>query len=183
MSLQTPVCLYGLRMALVVMAAAEFYRHTNLVTGAWVPMTTLLVVRPDLHQTLTRGAMRVAGTILGAGLAGLIAEHLHPSPWILAALVVFFAWWAYSVLNVNYALFTLNMTAYIVFLLAMAGQPAAEVVRHRALYTLLGGTLALVAYVDVFWRTRRRIRLLWGEEQEMAAQDRPDLQEGFSKAE
>ncbi len=169
MSLQTLVCLYSLRMALVVMAAAEFYRHTGYVTGAWIPMTTLLVVRADLHQTLTRGIMRVGGTILGAGLAGLIAEHLHPSPWILAASVVFFAWWAYSVLNVNYALFTLNLTAYIVFLLAMAGQPAAEVVEHRALFTLLGGTLALAAYVDVFWKTRRWIRRLWDEEEEMAA--------------
>lgn len=169
MSLQTPVCLYSLRMALVVMAAAEFYRHTNLITGAWVPMTTLLVVRADLYQTLTRGVMRVAGTILGAGLAGLIAEHLHPSSWILAALVVFFAWWAYSVLNVNYALFTLNLTAYIVFLLAMQGQSPKAVVEHRALYTLLGGTLALAAYMDVFWKTRRWLGAVWGEEEEMAA--------------
>ena len=158
LSLRTPVCVYGLRMALVITVATEFFRHTGELSGYWVPMTTLLVVRPDLVQTLTRGAMRVAGTIVGAGLAGLIAAHLHPSPAVLAALVVFFAWWSYSLLNVNYALFTLNLTAYIVFLLSLSGLPAATVVHRRAAYTALGGAFALLAYLDVFRKTRQWIR-------------------------
>ncbi len=169
LSLRTPVCRYALRMALVITVASEFYRHTNFVSGAWIPMTTLLVVRADLHQTLTRGVMRVAGTIVGAGLAGLVAAHLHPSPWALAGLTVFFAWWAFAVLNVNYALFTLNLTAYIVFLLGLAGLPPAAVVPRRALYTLLGGALGLAAYLDVFVRTRRWIRAMRGEEEEIKA--------------
>ncbi len=157
-SLRTPVCRYSLRMALVVMAATEIFRHTNFISGYWIPMTTLLVVRPDFFQTLTRGVLRVAGTLLGAGLAGLIVHWVHPSPTLLAALVVFFAWWAYSLLNVNYALFTLNLTAYIVFLLSLAGLPPAAVIHRRALFTLLGGAIALLAYIDVFRRTRTRIR-------------------------
>lgn len=158
-SLRTPVCRYSVRMALVVMVAAEFFRHTGSLSGYWVPMTTLLVVRADLFQTLTRGVMRVTGTLLGAGIAGLIAAHLHPSPAVLALLVVFFAWWAFAVLNVNYALYTLTLTAYIVFLLALSGLPPAAVVHRRAAYTLLGGAFALLAYVDVFSRTARSIRL------------------------
>ncbi|MGA7521151.1 MAG: FUSC family protein [Acidobacteriaceae bacterium] len=158
LSLRTPVCLYSLRMAVVVMVAAEVFRHLNYLSGYWIPMTTLLVVRADLVQTLTRGVMRVTGTLVGAGVAGLIATHLHPSPAVLAGLIVFFAWWAYSVLNVNYSLFTLNLTAYVVFLLALSGLPPAEVVHRRAAYTALGGVLALLAYVDVFRKTRIWIR-------------------------
>lgn len=158
LSLRTPVCLYGLRLALVVMAATEFYRHTGFLSGYWVPMTTLLVVRQDLHQTITRGAMRVAGTLLGAGIAGLIATHLHPTPLVLASLIVFFAWWAFALLNVNYALFTTCLTAYIVFLLSLSGLPPATVVHRRAAYTLLGGALALLAYFDLFARTGRWMR-------------------------
>jgi hypothetical protein len=165
LSLRTPVCLYGLRMAIVVMAATEYFRHENFLSGYWVPMTTLLVVRADVFQTATRGVMRVMGTIVGAGLAGLIAAHLRPSPVVLAVLVLF-AWWAYSLLNVNYALFTLSLTAYIVFLLALSGLPPAEVVHRRALYTLLGGTFGLLAYVDVFWKTRLWMR----SERELAAE-------------
>lgn len=157
-TLRTPACLYSLRMVLVVTAAAEFYRHTGYLSGYWVPMTTLLVVRPDPVQTLTRGLMRAGGTLLGAEVAGLIAAYLHPSPAILAALIVFFAWWAYSLLNVNYALFTVNLTAYIVFLLSLSGLPPATVVHRRAAYTLLGAGLALLAYLDVFRKTRLWIR-------------------------
>jgi len=157
-SLRTPVCRYSLRMALVVMAATEIFRHTNSISGYWIPMTTLLVVRPDFFQTLTRGVLRVTGTLVGAGVAGILVHELHPSPPVLAGLVVFFAWWAYSVLNVNYALFTLNLTAYIVFLLSLAGLPPAAVIHRRALFTLLGGSIGLLAYIDVFHRTRRRIR-------------------------
>lgn len=165
LSLQNPTCVYGLRIALVVMAAAEFYRHTGFLSGYWIPMTTLLVVRQDFYQTLTRGVLRVAGTLAGAGLAGLIAAHLRPSPVILAALIVFFAWWAFSVLQVNYALFTTFLTAYIVFLLSLSGLPPATVVHRRAAYTLLGGALGLLAYLDVFLRTGRRMR---EEKQRMA---------------
>lgn len=153
MRMETPVCLFGLRIAVVVTAAAEFYRHTNSLSGYWVPMTTLLVVRASPIQTLTRGVMRVGGTVLGAWVAGLIAAYLHPSPILLAALIVFFAWWAFAVLNVNYAFFTLNLTAYIVFLLSLSGYPPAAVVHRRAAYTLLGGVFALLAYFDVFRKT------------------------------
>jgi hypothetical protein len=59
---------------------------------------------------------------------------------------------------VNYALFTLNLTAYIVFLLSLSGLPAATVVHRRAAYTALGGAFALLAYLDVFRKTRRWIR-------------------------
>jgi uncharacterized membrane protein YccC len=136
MRMQTPVCLFSLRIALVVMAATEFYRHTNSLSGYWVPMTT----------------------VLGAWVAGLIAAYLHPTPVVLAVLIVFFAWWAFSVLHVNYALFTLALTAYIVFLLSLSGLPPATVVHRRAAYTLLGGAFALLAYFDVFRKTSFWIR-------------------------
>ncbi|MGC2620852.1 MAG: FUSC family protein, partial [Acidobacteriaceae bacterium] len=157
-SLRTPVCLYGLRMALVAMASTEVYRHLNFLSGYWIPMTTLLVVRPDFFQTLTRGVMRVTGTVLGGWLAGLLAAYLHPSPLALAGLVVFFAWWSFSLLKVNYSLYSMCLTAYIVFLLSLSGLPAATVVHRRAGYTLLGGAVALLAYADVFLKTGRWLR-------------------------
>lgn len=161
--MRTPVCVYGLRLALVVAGATEFYRHTSYLSGYWVPMTTLLVLRADFFQTLSRGAMRVGGTVLGAWLAGMIAAYLHPSPTVLAFLILFFAWWAFSLVDVNYAVFTLSLTAYIVFLLSLAGLPPATVVHRRAAYTLLGGAIALLAYLDIFRKTR-----LWIRAQELA---------------
>ena len=65
---------------------------------------------------------------------------------------------AHPLLNVNYALFATNLTAYVVFLLSLSGYPPAAVVHRRAAYTLLGGALALLAYLDVFRKTRLWIR-------------------------
>ena len=61
----------------------------------------------------------------------------------LAILVLLFAWLSYSLNNVNYALFTLVLTAYIVSLLALNALPGKQVAYHRAVSTMIGGGLAL----------------------------------------
>jgi hypothetical protein len=50
------------------------------------------------------------------------------------------------VLRVNYALFSVCITAYVVSLLSLAGLPGRLVAEHRVLNTLLGGSIALSAY-------------------------------------
>jgi hypothetical protein len=50
---------------------------------------------------------------------------------------------------VNYGLFTLCLTAYIVSLLALASLPGYQVARHRAISTVIGGGLALTVRLIV----------------------------------
>ncbi len=69
--------------------------------------------------------------------------HLQPGPPVLAVLALFFAWLAYSLNAVNYGLFTLCLTAYIVTLLGLASLPGSEVAYHRSISTIIGGALAL----------------------------------------
>ncbi len=138
---------YALQLALTLGLAAFCARRLDLPNGYWAPMTALLVLRTDFRETLTRGLARVIGTILGAGLATLLAASLRPGPLALAALIVVCAWLCYSVVTVNYGAFSICITAYIAFLLAFAGLPEGEVALHRVANTLLGGTLALLAAV------------------------------------
>ena len=152
-------CVYALRQAVAVGVAAEIYRRTGLQSGYWIPMTALLVLQRDFHQTVVRGMARLSGTLLGVGIGGAIAAFLRPSPVALSILVLLFAWLAIAVTNVNYALCVLNLTTYIVFLLALAGSPPADVVHRRALCTAVGGALALFAHLDILRRTNlRRLR-------------------------
>ncbi len=106
-------------------------------------MTALLVLRPGLSDTANRAIARTVGTLAGAMLASYALAHLRPSPPILAVLVLLFAWLSYSLNNVNYGLFTLCLTAYIVSLLALNALPGGEVAYHRAISTMIGGGLAL----------------------------------------
>ncbi len=64
-------------------------------------------------------------------------------------LTLLFAWLAYSLNNVNYGLFTLCLTAYIVCLLALNSLPGNEVAYHRAISTIIGGALALTVRLFV----------------------------------
>jgi uncharacterized membrane protein YccC len=134
---------YALRLAITLGVSTEIYRHFGFANGYWIPMTALLVLRPGLSDTANRAVARTVGTLVGAILASFALAHLAPSPPTLAVLILFFAWLAYSLNSVNYGLFTLCLTAYIVCLLALASIPGNLVAYHRAISTVIGGSLAL----------------------------------------
>ena len=118
-------------------------------------MTALLVLRPGLSDTVNRAIARTVGTLAGAMLASFSLAHLEPAPPTLVSLTLLFAWLSYSLNNVNYGLFTLCLTAYIVCLLALNSLPGKEVAYHRAVSTIIGGGLALTIRLFVI-RYRRR---------------------------
>ena len=134
---------YALRLAITLAVSTEIYRHFGFANGYWIPMTALLVLRPGLTDTVSRAIARTVGTLAGAMLASFALAHLSPAPPTLAVLTLLFAWLAYSLNNVNYGLFTLCLTAYIVCLLALNSLPGNEVAYHRAISTIIGGSLAL----------------------------------------
>lgn len=90
-------------------------------------------------------------------MLSVLVAHIAPSPLALAVLTVLFAWLSYATLNVNYALFAVFITGYIVFLLSLAQIPGAEIAHRRALCTAVGGAIALtVRLVVIRWRKMAR---------------------------
>jgi hypothetical protein len=134
---------YAIRLSVTLGVSTEIYRHFSFTNGYWIPMTALLVLRPGLSDTVNRAIARTVGTLAGAMLVSYALAHLQPSPPTLAILVLLFAWLSYSLNDVNYALFTLVLTAYIVSLLALNALPGKQVAYHRAVSTMIGGGLAL----------------------------------------
>ena len=146
---------YALRLAAVMAVSTEVYRRLNYASGYWIPMTALLVLRPGIVDTASRAIARVVGTLTGAVLASLLLAQVHPPNWLLATLVVVFTWLAWSTLNVNYALFSVALTSYIVVLLSLANIPGSTIAHRRAVCTALGGALALtvrLAALRLRWR-------------------------------
>jgi len=154
-----PVYRFGIRLAIVLAISAEVYRRWQIPNGYWIPMTALLVLKPAFNETVKRAMARIAGTLAGAVLTSYLVAHLQPTPPMLACLVVVFAFCSYSTLNVNYAMFTFFLTAYIVFLLALADMPGPVVAHRRAICTIAGGLLALVVHLDAVRRWRKRATL------------------------
>jgi uncharacterized membrane protein YgaE (UPF0421/DUF939 family) len=97
---------------------------------SFAPMTTVLLLKPDFHQTFVRGVARIVGTFAGA-VATLIVAALRSGPIAIGILIVVFAGLCYSLPYVNYAIYVVCVTSYIVFLLAFSGLPNLQSHRFR----------------------------------------------------
>jgi uncharacterized membrane protein YccC len=146
LSLDSTACRHALRLAAAVAITATIYRAEHLPRGYWMPMTALLVLKPDFHDTFTRGAARIAGTILGGGVAALIVRELHPQSGAVTALLLAFVWACYALFQMNYTLFTIALTGYVVFILKLSGIAEITAITTRAIDTIVGGAIALVIY-------------------------------------
>ncbi|HKF47683.1 MAG TPA: FUSC family protein [Terracidiphilus sp.] len=150
---------YCLRLLVTILIATEIYRRSGLQSGYWIPMTALLVQKPAFSETLTRGSLRVLGTMAGAWLGSLFIAHVAPRPEILAAITAVFALLAYATNAVNYGLYTAFLTGYIVFLLSLNQIPGSEIAHRRLWCTALGAAIALVIHLDALRRLRASLRV------------------------
>jgi uncharacterized membrane protein YccC len=161
-TIDSPVLRFALRLSFIAVVSVAVYRSLDFKNAYWIPMTALLVPKPDKFATLQRDVARVLGTIAGAGFATLLAVAVHPQLWMLVVLVGVFMWAAYAFQNVNYAAFVVMLTGYIAFLLAIGRQPETLTVWHRIIATIIGGLVAMMAYfiyrnVLLIWRESRRM--------------------------
>ncbi|GGH14443.1 FUSC family protein [Silvibacterium dinghuense] len=146
---------YALRLMVTLGVSTEIYRRLHFSSGYWIPMTAMLVLKPGLADTASRAIARTVGTIAGAYLLSVAIGWWQPSlTWIVVCCILF-AWLAYATMNINYALFTVCITGYIVFLLSLASTPSDVIAHRRALCTAIGGALALSVRLIVLYRRKR----------------------------
>jgi uncharacterized membrane protein YccC len=148
---------HAVRLGVTVAAGTALYRAVDLPHGYWVPLTVLFVLRPDFGSTFTRGLQRYIGTAAGVVLATLIAAAFHPGPYALAALATVLAVGIFAFLLSNYALFTVSVTAFIVFFVSFGGIPEYKAAGQRLLASVIGATLTLGLYA--LWPTWERSTL------------------------
>jgi len=147
--------IYAARLLVTVVAASELYRHLGIQSGYWIPMTALLVQKPAFYETLARGLARVGGTLAGATLTTIMVSHFQLGNWWLAGLAMFFAYWAFATIQVNYALYSLFLTSYLVFLLSLNTMPGPEIAHRRAACTAAGALIALAIHFDALRRHKK----------------------------
>jgi Fusaric acid resistance protein-like len=137
---------YAAALAVTVGLAAASYRALPMTNGYWIAMTILITLRSELRDTVRISVTRIIGTICGAGLATLIVALLRPPSITLVVLIAATAWGCYALFRVNYALFSLFITAYIALLFAFGGLPEPAVALYRVIATTIGGGIALAAH-------------------------------------
>jgi uncharacterized membrane protein YccC len=142
---------HALRLA-VASAAAELIAHVSgLSHGYWAVLTVFIVLRPDYSSTLYRGLQRAAGTIVGAGLGVATVELARVSLTAVLAGIAVSLVGAYAVFTVNYLLYAVFLTDFVVVLLATLGLPPGPTAIARLIGTGVGTGLAILAYL--LWPT------------------------------
>lgn len=138
---------HALRLAVVATLAETLVRASGLGHGYWAVLTVFIVLRPDYSSTLYRGLQRAVGTVIGAGLGicTVLLEHISLSALLTGTAVSLVA--AYAVFTVNYLLYAVFLTDFVLVLLALLGLPPGSTALARLAGTGIGTGLALVAYV------------------------------------
>ena len=145
------------RLATCVAIGDVIARSVSLHRSYWLPMTIVLVLKPEFTATFSRGLLRIAGTVAGLLLAtGLF--HLHPTnPAVEIALIFVLTFLLRWVGPANYGIFAVAISALVVLLISLNGVAPSEVILARGANTIAGGALALIAYG--LWPTWERGRV------------------------
>jgi uncharacterized membrane protein YccC len=157
LSLDSSAFRHAIRLAVMVAIGEALGRGFYWQRSYWLPMTIVLVLKPEFTTTFSRGLLRIGGTVAGLLLATALF-HLLPltvaSQILLIFAFTFLLRWAGPA---NYGILAIAVSALIVLLIAVAGISPKSVIWARGWNTAAGGALALFAYW--VWPTWERTRI------------------------
>jgi len=156
-SFRSAVFRHGVRLAATVAVAEALSRSLETPRAYWLPMTAVLVLKPEFTVTFTRGLLRIAGTILGLLLATVMFHFIPTGIGLEVVLIFAFVFLLRWIGPANYGIFGIAVSALIVLMIAITGVAPKDVIWARGLNTLLGGSLALIAYA--VWPTWERTQV------------------------
>ena len=136
---------HALRAAVVAAPALVLTLQSGNAYAHWLTITLVLTLQPFFALTWQRAVERIGGTVLGGLVAAAITLAVH-TPLATAAALFPLAVLALSVRYVSFGLFMAGMTPLVVLLseLGRPGESELFIAGMRALYTVLGGTLAVL---------------------------------------
>lgn len=146
LSLDSAACRHAIRLAVCVAIGDSMARSLSVGRFYWLPMTIAIVLKPDFSATFSRGVLRLAGTLVGLALATGIFHLLPPKLGFEVVLVFILMFLVRAIGGANYGIFVVAVTALVVVLIAITGVAPATVISARAVNTMLGGAIALLAY-------------------------------------
>ncbi|MCH9667570.1 MAG: FUSC family protein [Actinomycetia bacterium] len=143
----SPVSRHALRLSVAMAAGSAIERYASVAQGYWIPLTVLLVLRPETAHTYTRCAGRVAAAVVGIVAASAVLFVLHPGPVPSAVLAVLLLAVCYSVAGYGYLAVAAALTASVVFMINIDRSANTETLGELLFAALGGGVLAVLVHV------------------------------------
>lgn len=146
------------RFALIRGLAAGLATYLGVVLfpdfPVWAVIAALVILQEERGATFQIGLLRTAGTLLGVIVASAALFVIGGSEPLVVAAVLASGFAMMALQKVNYAVFTLFLTAMLVLALNVTGDDAVAAGVDRLLATLVG---AAIAFAAILFTTRTRV--------------------------
>jgi uncharacterized membrane protein YccC len=146
LNLQSSACRHAIRLAICVAMGDLVGRSLDWHRSYWLPMTVVIVLKPDFTSTFSRGVLRIAGTIAGLFLATALLYFLPHATSVLIVQILVFTFLLRWVGPANYGISAIAVSGLIVGLITILGVEPSDVIWARGVNSAAGGCLALLAY-------------------------------------
>jgi uncharacterized membrane protein YccC len=140
---------YALRVAIALCIGVFIFMYFHINHGYWIPLTIIIVIQPYYGATLKKGIERVAGTIAGIIVGGIITLFNLPHLFYVVLLVIVSFYIVYFIRH-NYKVGVFFLTLMMVILLHISSLASWQLIGWRVLSTCIGSVLAVLAGY-AFW--------------------------------
>ena len=151
-ALTPPLVAFALIRAIALAGATAIGFGLNLSHADWLPIATIVALKPSLAQSTLVGVQRIAGALIGAGVALLfllIPVHEHGLRLLavdfgLEVVAIVLIMHAVAIRLVNYALYSSAIAAAVLILLDLPQPANYSAEGDRVLWTLCGVGIAIL---------------------------------------
>jgi uncharacterized membrane protein YccC len=164
--LTRPLVMYAVIRALAVTGSVALAFGANLSHGVWLPIATIIAVKPSLQQTTLIAVQRLAGAAIGAGAAALLlliptSEHglrLLTVDNALSMVSLVLVMHGIAIRFWNYAVYTAVIATAVLILVDLPQPSDYSANGYRVLWTLCGvgiGVLVMLLADRIAKRTAK----------------------------
>jgi hypothetical protein len=147
LTLGSEVARHSIRYGTALALGVAIYRIVGMKEhGYWIPLTILFVLRPERDETDRRLILRAVGTLAGLALATGMAFAFDGAEVPIAIALSIAAALSIGLITVQYALFTMVITAYVVLLSDTLGEARFDAAGQRLVGTVVGILIAYAAF-------------------------------------
>lgn len=141
--LTRPIMLFAVIRAIAVAIAVAIPFGLHLPNADWMPIATLVAMKPSLAQSTLIAEQRLAGTLIGAVIAAVFLLTVHNKPVLEVTVIVLFAL-AGAIRVVNYAFYIAAVAGGVLIAIDIPHPTNFAHEALRVLYTFLGVGLAVL---------------------------------------
>ncbi|OCB13543.1 fusaric acid resistance protein [Mycolicibacterium porcinum] len=159
----SPILRHAIRLSVTTAVAVAAARYGGLEHAYWMPLTVVVVLRPETAHTYTRCAGRIAGLCVGIIVASVLTFMWQPGPVGSAVCALLFVGLAYGVAQFGYLAVGAAVGAIVMFAVGVSASAPWSGNADRLFAVLIGGALAVMAHVALPDHALIRLRQRAGE--------------------